>query len=333
MTPKRLALATAALLAALPASAFAQAPGNDNYLQSVPFNQSGQAGQPPPNNEELEHSVDTTQATEQADLFNPPASGGPPETLACNGVPFAKTVWYDVYPDRNGTLRVLSVGTNFDPVIAIYRFPTSGPPVPDLNEATCTNARVGPTEELLVNVVRGRAYTIQVGGVNGGGGPLQGTFGFFPTRATRLRADTNLRARATPNGIQVTTMRVSAPRGARVSVRCTRRACRPQSIRASQGGTLTDPIGPVSPASAGAARKGGSARASRSEPQAQAARTLSVRNLRNRRLKAGSAIEIRVTRQNAIGAYFKYTVRRGNFRKITRCMNPGSTRPRRRCSG
>jgi hypothetical protein len=274
--------------------------------------------------------VDTTAATEQADLFNPPGSGGPAETLTCDGVPFGKTVWYDVYPNRNGNLRVLSVGTGFDPVIAIYRFRPGENVAPDLSEATCVNARTGPTEELIVPVVAGRAYTMQVGGVNGGGGPLQGTFGFFRTTADRLRADATLRATATPNGIRVAQLRVTAPRGARITVTCTRGGCRRQAQTGRAAGTLADPIGPVSPATSSAARKGSAAAAQ--APRAEAARTRSFRNVAGRRLSAGSAIEIRVTRRNAIGAYIKYTVRRGNFRKTTRCMNPGSTRPRRRCS-
>ena len=40
---------------------------------------------------------------------------------------------------------------------------------------------------------------------------------------------------------------------------------------------------------------------------------------------------IRVVRRNAIGAYFKYRITRGNFKKIERCLNPGSKKPRRRC--
>lgn len=339
MTLKRLALTTGACLVALPsASAFAQTPpGNDHYLQSVPFNTSGQAGDPPPDAQELEHSVDTTVATEQADLFSPagdgsPGGGGPPETLVCDGVAFGKTVWYDVYPNRNGNLRVLAVGTGFDPVIAIYRFePRGGNPAPNLNEATCVNARTGPTEELIVPIVAGRAYTMQIGGVGSTGGPMQGTFGFFRTTAERLRADATLRATATPNGIRVAQLRVTAPRGARITVSCTRRGCRRQARNArAAAGTLADPIGPVSPATASAARKGSAAAAD--SPRANAARTRSFRNVRGRRLSAGSAIEIRVTRRGAIGTYIKYTVRRGNFRKTTRCMNPGSTRPRRRCS-
>lgn len=332
MTPKRLALVTAACLVALPsASAFAQTPpDNDHYLQSVPFNTSGQAGDPPPDAQELEHSVDTTAATEQADLFNPPGSGGPAETLTCDGVPFGKTVWYDVYPNRNGNLRVLSVGTGFDPVIAIYRFRPGQNVAPDLSESTCVNARTGPTEELIVPIVAGRAYTMQIGGVNGGGGPHQGTFGFFRTTAERLRADATLRATPTPNGIRVSSLRVTAPRGARIAVSCTRRECRRRALNATVG-TLADPIGPVSPATSSAARKGSAAAAQ--APRAEAARTRSFSNVRGERLAAGSAIEIRVTRRGFIGSYIKYTVRRGNFRKTTRCMNPGSTVPRRRCSG
>lgn len=329
MTLKRLALATATCLVALPsAAAFAQnPPGNDHYLQSLAFNETGRVGDPPPLDTELLDRPDTTAATEQTDLFAPPNSGGPPEILACDGVPFGKTVWYDVYPDRNGNLRVLATGA-YDPVVAVYRWNSTSDVTP--NPLFCGNANNGVTEELFASLERGSYYSVQVGGVNSTGGASEIRFGFFPTTVQRLTGDATLRATATPTGIRVAQLRVSAPRGARITVSCTRRGCRRQALTAQAAGTLGEPIGPVSPATSGARKRSATAADS---PRARSARTRSFSNVRGRRLNAGAAIEIRITRRGAIGRYIKYTIRRGNFSKITRCMNPGSTRPRRRCSG
>ena len=92
----RIAPSLLAALAALsfPAAAAAAPPVNDNYLASTAI------GLP---RTELVTTVDTTEATLQADIFQPnadgqPLGGGPAEPATCNGVPFGKTVWYDLAP-------------------------------------------------------------------------------------------------------------------------------------------------------------------------------------------------------------------------------------------
>src|SRR4051794_29167328 len=97
MRPVRLLLAaalTAAACVAAPAAASAAPPDNDNYLGSTRI----LLGNP-----EISTTVDTTEATTQADVFNPnadgkPLGGGPPEQTTCNGTSFGKTVWYDIAP-------------------------------------------------------------------------------------------------------------------------------------------------------------------------------------------------------------------------------------------
>lgn len=117
----------------------------------------------------------------------------------------------------------------------------------------------------------------------------------------RLAADAKLRARPTSTGLRLVFLRVSAPKGARVLVRCGRR-CR-FSRKASVAGA----------------------------PTATAARTLSVRAVKNRSFKAGQRIRIYVTRPARIGVYIEYRITRGGFRRIKRCLEPGSMKPRRRC--
>jgi hypothetical protein len=65
--------------------------------------------------------------------------------------------------------------------------------------------------------------------------------------------------------------------------------------------------------------------------QAATARTVGFPRLRGAHLTAGSTLAIYVTRAGSIGSYIRYRISRGNFSKATRCLNPGSTTPRRSC--
>jgi hypothetical protein len=60
-------------------------------------------------------------------------------------------------------------------------------------------------------------------------------------------------------------------------------------------------------------------------------KTVSFKRLRGRDLAAGSKVEVRLTRRGYVGSYTAYRIGVGAFRKLTRCMNPGSTKPRRKC--
>ena len=99
----------------LRASARAAAPPpNDNYLASTTI--SGQ---------EYRDSVDTTEATTQADMFNPnrdglPSGGGDPEPTSCApGASYGKTVWWDFRPPSDGGVEIRANG-GFDVVVAVY---------------------------------------------------------------------------------------------------------------------------------------------------------------------------------------------------------------------
>jgi hypothetical protein len=318
MSITRAALVCVALLAALTSTAAAShvagAPQNDDYLQSNAFNQPGSR---------LDRGVtfgdiqDTTNASVQSDVLNPrsdgqPGGGGPPEPTTCGAAQYGKTAWWDFYPDVRG--RALIRASGFDSVVSVVPFDLQTS-LPDFDSRLCVNESASTIEEFLVDVRGGRAYTIQVGGVNNAGGRLELRFDFFADPdgdgvfdaddrcprvsgdrtnggcPRRVRAEVLLRAQPTANGIRVLALRVNASRGSRVSVRCSR-GCRRQVRRA---------------------------------------RTVGFTNLRGRSLSAGSRIVVHATRRRSIGAHVTYRILRGNFRKITRCTNPGSSRPRRRC--
>lgn len=330
MNLRRLALACMAILV-LPAAASAQAPPeNDHYLQSLRVNDPGESL---PRGSTTQHITDTTLATVQADMFAPPAQGGPPEPTQCESSAYGRTVWYDFYPDRSAVARITVNGNGFDPVIGIVQFNprNAAPRFP----GTCIDRLAFTNEVLEVPVLRGRAYSVQVAGyaadgVNAGGGVTETLFDFL--RLPTVDASPTLRARPTRSGIRVSSLKVDAPRGARVHVSCTRRACRSLARRASTDFVGYQQLGRLEPgrpqarptASWSKNGDGGSA----VEPRANSSRVVSFRNVRNRNMRSGTRIRIRVTQQNAIGRYIEYRVVRGNFRRTNRCLEPGSTRPR-----
>jgi hypothetical protein len=314
--PLRPVIASLVALGALavPAAALAVPPVNDDYLKSTPVNRADTRLP----REEVKTVVDTTEATTQPDLFLPgtTAGGGGPETTVCNGRAFGKTVWYDVHPDADGALEIQTGG--FDVAIALYEFDNSSAKI--LRLVQCS-AEAG-TQDFIpsARLKAKRHYTIQIGGLDNGAGPLGGSLGisfqFFADRdddnifdplddcpdqpgvrsaggcPPELRATPKLSASATPMGIIVRTLSVSATKGAKVEVRCRKRC---------------------------------------SGHQARTAGVVSFPMLRNRALPAGAVIEIFVTKRQSIGSYIRYDVVRGNFKRVDRCLRPGSHTPRKTC--
>src|SRR3954471_15793763 len=159
---------TAAACAAAPAAASAAPPVNDNYLASLPVDQV-----------EFTATVDTTEATTQSDLFNPnrdgtPLEGGAAEPLDCKGTPFGKTVWYDLAPQVSGGVQIRATG--FQTVVAVYEWNPQDSRITRLVDCS-TNAGV---DDLLLNLVGKKNYTIQVGGAGGVAGALTLKADFFP---------------------------------------------------------------------------------------------------------------------------------------------------------
>ena len=123
-----------------------------------------------------------------------------------------------------------------------------------------------------------------------------------PLPTKRLSGDAKLRATPTANGIRVVSLRVVAPKGAKVTVRCG------AGCRFAKRATVSS-----------------------HDVLAFASRTLTVKKIAGRRFSAGQKIRIYVTRKNRIGKYIEYRVTRGNFKRVERCLNPGSMKPRKRC--
>jgi hypothetical protein len=114
-----------------------------------------------------------------------------------------------------------------------------------------------------------------------------------------LKSHATLRATPTATGIRVRFLRVTAPRGAKVRVRCGRRCTFAKTAVFSEA------------------------------PAATAARLVSFKRLAGRSFRAGTRIKIYVTKKRRIGRYFEYRVKKGNFRKIERCLAPGTRRVRK----
>jgi hypothetical protein len=314
---RRVAIATALVFGLLTAGAVAThvpgAPPNDDYLQSFALNDDGSRLE---RKDTLKDIRDTANASVQDDVFTPPRDGGPAEVTECDGARYGKTIWYDFYPDVAGVVRIKANG--YDAVISVIRFDRKTGE-PRFSGRACINDSSSTQEEMLTRVKKGRAYTVQLGGVNDASGSLEFLFDFLADTDAdgvlddvdrcprvkgrgrpsgcplRVRAEPLLRARPVPGGIEVVGLAVTPTRASRVEVSCSR-GCRTEVKRAKRGNVR-----------------------------------LRFKRVRGERLAAGSKLVIRATRRRAFGAYIAYRIRDGNFTKIERCLRPGSSKPRRRC--
>jgi len=323
-SPACRALALAGALMGLLASSAAAAPPNDHYLSSLQMQEGDRVAR------QFSEVVDTTEATVQGDLFNPnrdgiPFAGGGPEPLDCDGASLGKTVWYDFIPEVSGGAEILASG--YDTVVAVHEYD------PDTARITrtlvCQNSGAGE-DVILPSVEAGRAYTVQVGGLGGAGGVLDFSFLFFGDRdedgvldeqpdrclsrpgipaaggcPPRLNASASLGWANTATGVRFTSALIrGAPRGARIELRCRRCGVR-REVRRSRG------------------------------------KPVRMRRLIGRDAPAGAVLEIFVTqdergrgryRHGAFGTYLRYVFEPGGIRKrTTRCLAPGSKKPRKRC--
>ena len=246
------AVVSLSALALAPAAALAAPPANDNYLASIPVE--AQA--------ENVLQADTTEATTQPDLFNPnrdgqPLGGGDPETTACKGVGFGKTVWYDFAPQVNygvllraSGLRRRGRGLRVEP--------------DELAHHAAGRLRGQRGKDLLLDLEGRKNYTIQVGGVAGAGGALSLLMESYPDTDGDGQLDAldkckdvpgidaaggcppSLRGRVSPSiswapaagGIRLTRLTVdSVPKGAKVTARCA--GCGSQTVTAKRQGRVT----------------------------------------------------------------------------------------------
>jgi hypothetical protein len=283
---RRLLTAAALTLALLPAvSATAevasQVPINDNYLASLNLNQ---PGTPLNRVDTLTDVRNTTMATIQSDIFSPPQHGGPAEVTGCNGVSEGKTIWYDFYPDANGLVRIRT-SAEFSTIMAVMAFDAKSL-LPENAHRKCAVNQISQAQELFYEVKAGGSYTIQIGGANNTGGAVEFLFDYV-LHPKRVQADATLTAQPLAEGVRIVNLSVSAPRHARVAVRCTR-GC---------------------------------------SAEAKTARALSFPRLRGTLLVNGSALKIYVTAKNEIGAYIEYKIHGGSFTKTQHCLPPGSLKP------
>ena len=102
-----------------------------------------------------------------------------------------------------------------------------------------------------------------------------------------------------PTSVKIRVLSVRAPVGARISVRCRGTSCPVRStVR------LVRPKG------------------------TRTAATIAFGSLRNRRLRSGTRIEVRVTSAGRIGKYTAFRFTRGDApRRVDRCLVPGSSAP------
>ena len=347
MKTKLLLTCAALAVFALPSAASAQTavppPEGDNYLGPLFLNDNS-PGNEIPYNRPFGFTADTTAYTTQDDMFSPPGSGGPREPQSCqnsNGVvsPYGNTIWSVFYAHRWGVMRIDTAGP-FDSVIGIIPFNNPNDPTPLLRFGSCFDELSGFNEEAGGLVAPGNWYAVQVGGTGARqGGEVQVKYQLSKPPQARGRAFLFWNSA----GPTVTNMYVkNVPRGHRMELTCSRSSCKRKVINVRrkpvQNDLQTDDWTPA-PGLEPIRMKGfsGSARSS-SNPLAfkplatEAAKRVTV--LRNKRVRPGSKIELRITQTGWIGRYYRWNVRDGSISSaITRCMNPGSRTPRRTCSG
>jgi hypothetical protein len=287
------ASATACAVAlALPTVASAAPPRNDNYLASTSISAPQR-----PLGPTFTDAVDTTDATTQGDLFNPdnqgrPLTGGGPEPTTCGATSFGKTVWWDFWPQRAGAAEVKAVG-GFDLVVAVYEWSTATSKITRL--VTCQNASPDSEDVALPNVRKGHYYTVQVGGAGDTGGHVQFSLDYVPARLARIKVQVAYVWRPVGASTKLSRLVVKhVPRRATVKATCVRGCSRRKLVRRAAHGTV------------------------------------SLKRLVRHRLAPGTRISIVVSRPDRVAAIKTLTVRAHRRPKITtRCLAPGSTRPRR----
>ena len=157
------ALAVAAVVggfATLPSSAAAAPPSNDNFSNAFIVNGPGTTL---PRN--VSYNGTTVEAT--------PETGEP---NLCNAVSYGASVWFEIHPDRPGTLEVY-LSAPFLAFEAVLEFSGN-----NYNNGPCdSNTAVGPAHLSVPNIKENQGYKIQIGGYDsdGAGGvtpPSTGTY-------------------------------------------------------------------------------------------------------------------------------------------------------------
>ena len=286
---------------ALPPTAAAQsgAPG-DSYRGAIRLNPGDPDKPDPLPAEGASFSVDTSSYGTQADIYNPPGSGGVTEPNRCPPTRYGKTAWAWVNT-RKWVRADVRASSAFDSVLAVMPFSNPDNPKLSPGSGACVNRSTGQTEDFgdQQPILAPGWYAVQVGGAEDAAGqPTGGALEVSVKLGEPPRVTAEVRATAKRrSGGAAVTVRVSAPQGSRVAFSCARRKC--------------------------------------SLPRGRTVSRAGMRSyLRNRGLPAGARLQLRVTRAGHIGSYFSWQVRNGRLgRVLTRCTEPASTRPRARCDG
>jgi hypothetical protein len=360
MSPKRfLTCAALGLAAAFPSAASAQEPINpplaDHYLQPYFLNDADTAL---PYDEPFGFTLDTTGYTLQDDLFSPngngePGGGGPAEPNQCtvangNVSEYANTAWFVFRAHRWGRMRVETAGA-VDTVIGLLPFESPEQPAPLFDFASCSDGLRGLQESKTDIVVPGVWYATQVGGKQPTpGGTLQVKFELLKPRSVGGAAFLFWKT----GPLRISDMHVkNVPAGQTLQLSCTKGACKKKRINVrskaplnrlaadpgSSGdvpaGIAMDAAGTRSAASVFPASEFPAPPVAAKEAVAHEAAKV-VKLLRNKRVKPGAKVELRIKRAGYIGKYYRWNVKRNGISSATtRCLNPGSNKPRKRCSG
>ena len=315
MTLKRTLLSALIALAALPASASAQAvitpPSGDAYLDSLIVSS---PKNPLTLNTPVGFIADTTNYTTQSDLANPPSSGGPPEPNQCGNTVYGKTIWSAVYFKHYGRLKITTSGP-FDSVIGAVPFKSLSNALPDIRHGLCYDGLAGFDENASFLVSPKQWWAIQVGGAGPSGGQVQVKFELNKPPAVGGQAFLFWKT----GPLRLTDMYVkSVPKGQKITLSCTKHACNKKTISVR------------SKRAAKSAGKRLAKAVARSVHEAKA----KVSVLKNRKVKAGAKVELRLTRPGYIGKYYVWKVSSNGISAAkTACMNPNSTTPRKKCNG
>ena len=342
MTTKRiLACAALTVACAFPAAASAQAPidppASDHYLDGWPVSDFRNPGRFP--GSEIGFIADTTNYTVQEDLFNPPSVGGGPEPNQCGTSVYGNTIWLMFYADRFGVMNISTAGP-FDSVIGVVPFNSPEDAAPDISNGLCYDGLRGFEEESTFLAVRRQWYAVQVGGTGETqGGPVQVKFNFDPP--PRVSGEAFLTYDVGP--LRVTRLQVKQLQvGQTVGIRCTKGACRKRTVNVGRG-LAASSFDQVIQAERNAITAGISdsplrrlseARSSKSAGVHAAQRPRTVTLLKNRKVKRGAKIEVRIKRPGFIGKFVRWKVRKNSLERVKEtCMNPNSNRPRKKCTG
>jgi hypothetical protein len=319
MTFKRaLALAlTSAVL--LPVSASAQVPvtppDHDNYLQPFFVKQ----GSGLVNGDDLGFTADTTHYSVQNDLFNPgydqnsnpiPGSGGGTEPTVCEpfNTPYGNTIWSVFKSSQYGVVDISAASGTFDEVIRVIPFGNPNNDARARLPGTCFDDLSGFQQSATGLVFPGQWFAVQVGGTATQatptqGGPMQVKFALGPP--PKVDGDALLFWHTGP--LRVTSLTAQGvTKGAKVTLTCTKGACK--TIKKTASKLL-----------------GGASSAFR--PVVHEAKT-KFALLKNRKVKKGATITLRITAPGFIGKHFFWKVEKNKLtNKKVSCLNPGSSKP------